>query len=100
VDSIEARALAAPTGTWTEFPDKVHIPWSAEGDEQPDGPWGWGRYLAIPENEWHVGMDDPPPGLWEFLAAARTDVLTLAAEVRWLRAALAARPSGPSAGSS
>lgn len=29
-----------------------------------------------------------PLGLWEFLAAARDDVLALAAEVRWLRAEL------------
>ena len=89
VDAITARAEAAPGGNWEAFPHQLRIPWSAPADEDPIGTWGWGRYLTVQENEWHAGSEDPPPALWEFLAAARGDVLALAAEVMRLRAELA-----------
>jgi len=90
VEAIAARALAAPGGTWEAFTDHLHIPWSASTDDEPSGTWDAGRYLAVQEHYWHTGSEDPPPELWAFLAAARTDVLALVAEVRRLRAALAA----------
>jgi hypothetical protein len=96
VDAIAARAEAAPGGCWVAFPDSLWIPWAATTDDESYGTWDAGRYLAIPENEWHTGSDNPPPDLWAFLATARDDVLSLAAEVRRLRAALAtARAQAP-----
>jgi hypothetical protein len=92
VDAIAARAEAAPGGYWVAFADQLWIPWSADTDDEPDdSTWASGRWLGVQENNWHTGSEDPPPELWAFLAAARDDVLSLAAEVRRLRAAL----SGP-----
>jgi hypothetical protein len=89
VDAIAARAEAAPGGCWEAFPDTLWIPWSAGADDGTDGHWSSsGRWLAVREHGWHTGSEDPPPELWAFLAAARDDVLSLAAEVRRLRAAL------------
>jgi hypothetical protein len=87
VDAIAARAEAAPGGGWEAFPDTLWIPWSASTDDEPDGQFWSGRWLAVREGGWHTGSEDPPPELWAFLAAARDDVLSLAAEVRRLRAA-------------
>jgi hypothetical protein len=88
VDAIAARAEAAPGGCWEAFPDTLWIPWSADADDESDGHWSCsGRWLAVREGGWHTGSEDPPPELWAFLAAARDDVLSLAAEVRRLRAA-------------
>jgi hypothetical protein len=90
VDAIAARAEAAPGGTWEAFTDSLWLPWHAEGDDDTDGHWSCaGRWLAVREHGWHTGSEDPPPELWTFLAAARDDVLSLAAEVRRLRAELA-----------
>lgn len=90
IDAIAARAEAAPGGNWEAFPDTLWIPWSAATDEDHDGEyWRSGRVLAVREFGWHTGSEDPGPELWEFLASARDDVLSLAAEVRRLRAALA-----------
>lgn len=95
VDAITARAEAAPGGGWEAFPDKLWIPWSAGTDDETDGEW-WcsGRWIAVQEHGWHTGSDNPPPGLWTFLACARGDVLALAAEVRRLRAALSETLAG------
>jgi len=88
VDAIAARAEAAPAGRWEAFPDTLWIPWSTDTDDETDGHWSCsGRWLAVREGGWHTGSEDPPPELWAFLAAARDDVLSLAAEVRRLRAA-------------
>ena len=93
VDAIAARAEAAPGGYWVAFSDSMWIPWDAADDTpSPVSPWGHGRYIAIQENHWH-GTEEPPAELWAFLAAARDDVLSLAAEVRRLRAA-ASGPAG------
>jgi hypothetical protein len=65
-------------------------PFHADGDEEFE-PGDWcesGRWIGIQEQPWHTGSEDPPPELWAFLAAARDDVLALAAEVRRLRARL------------
>jgi hypothetical protein len=86
VDAITARALAAPGGTWASFADKVQVPWTDPADDPSSGQWNAGRYLAVQPGDWHHGSADPPPALWEFLAAARADVLALAAEIRRLRA--------------
>jgi hypothetical protein len=87
VDAIAARAEAAPGGPWAAFTDSLWIPWTADTDDEYEpGDWcGSGRWLAVREMGWHTGSEDPPPELWEFLAAARDDVLALAAEVRRLR---------------
>lgn len=92
VDAIAARAQAAPAGCWEAFPDTLWIPWHAPADDEhdPGEYWCSGRILGIREGGWHAGSEDPGPELWEFLAAARDDVLALAAEVRRLRTALAA----------
>jgi hypothetical protein len=92
VDAIEARAAAAPGGSWDAFPDTVWIPWHADGDDEfgPGEYWRSGRVLGLLEHGWHAGSEDPGPELWTFLASARDDVLALAAEVRRLRAAAAA----------
>jgi hypothetical protein len=90
VDAIAARAEAAPGGNWEAFTDSLWLPWHAGTDDETDGHWSTsGRWLTVREGIWHAGSEDPPPELWAFLAAARDDVLTLAAEVRRLRAALA-----------
>ena len=93
VDAITARAEAAPGGYWLAFPDSMWIPWDADDDTPPVSPWDHGRYIAIQENHWHGDAAEPPEELWAFLAAARDDVLSLAAEVRRLRAAA----TGPAA---
>jgi len=91
VDAIAARAEAAPAGRWEAFTDSLWIPWAASTDDDTDGHWSCaGRWLTVREGGWHAGSEDPPPELWAFLAAARDDVLSLAAEVRRLRAAPAA----------
>jgi hypothetical protein len=87
VDAITARAATAPGGYWVSFADSVWIPWHGLDDAEPSHGWDHGRYLAAVDNDWH-GCDEPPAELWAFLATARDDVLTLAAEVRRLRAAL------------
>jgi hypothetical protein len=88
-DAIAASAEAAPGGSWEAFADTLWIPWSAPGDDEPgDGTWCNGRVIGVREGDWHTGSDNPPPELWTFLAAARGDVLALAAEVRRLRTAL------------
>jgi hypothetical protein len=95
IDAIAARAQAAPAGHWEAGPDCVQVPWCvpcdpddfARTDDETDSPWGRGRWLAVREGDWHTGSPDPGPELWEFLAAARGDVLDLVAEVRRLRAA-------------
>ena len=89
LDAIAARAAAAPGGYWVNMGDCIWVPWSALDDTEPFTAWDHGRYLAVQDNPWH-GTTEPPGELWEFLAAARDDVLTLAAEVRRLRATLAA----------
>lgn len=89
VDAIAARAKDAPGGRWEAFADRVWIPWFADTDDEPATQYTSGRWIAIAEGSWHSGSEDPPPGLWQFLAAARDDVLNLAAEVRQLRARLA-----------
>lgn len=89
VDTIAARANAAPGGRWEPFTDRVWIPWFADTDDEPATHYTSGRWIAIAEGSWHSGSEDPPPELWQFLAAARDDVLSLAAEVRQLRARLA-----------
>jgi hypothetical protein len=95
VEAIAARAAAAPGGGWIPFPDSVWIPWDTDDDTPPVSPWDHGRYIAIQENDWH-GTGEPPAELWAFLASARDDVLTLAAEVRRLNAALdTAAPEAP-----
>jgi hypothetical protein len=110
VDAIAARAEAAPGGQWEAFTDSLRIPWSvpydpddvAHTDDADPGayPWLSGRWLAVREGHWHTGSPDPGPELWEFLAAARGDVLELVAEIRRLRAVQrgAAPHPGPAAG--
>jgi hypothetical protein len=94
VDAIAARAATAPGGTWTDEGDRIWVPWSALDDAGPFRDGDDGRYIGVLPGYWH-GTTEPPGELWEFLAAARHDVLTLAAEVRRLRAALAtAAPNG------
>ena len=90
VDTIAARAEAAPGGCWEAWPDSLWIPWSADTDDEhePGEYWRSGRVLAVREFGWHTGSEDPGPELWEFLASARDDVLSLAGEVRRLRADL------------
>jgi hypothetical protein len=88
VDAITARAEAAPGGPWLAFSDSLWIPWHA--DAAPCSPWDHGRYIAVRDGDWH-GDEDPPAELWTFLADARDDVLSLAAEVRRLRTALTAQ---------
>jgi hypothetical protein len=90
VEAIAARAQAAPAGNWMACPDMLWIPWHADTDDETDGHWSCsGRWIAIQEGSWHNGSEDPGPELWAFLAVARDDVLSLAAEVRRLRARLA-----------
>ena len=91
IEAITARAAAAPGGYWADLGDCIWIPWSATDDAESASVWDHGRYIAVQDNPWHG--TEPPGELWRFLAAARDDVLTLAAEVRRLRAALAA--AGP-----
>ncbi len=86
VEAIAARAAAAPDGYWVAMPDGIWIPWAAPDDTDPASAWDHGRYIGICDGDWH-GTTEPPAALWAFLAAARDDVLTLAAEVRRLRAA-------------
>jgi hypothetical protein len=86
VDAIAARAEAAPGGYWVVVGDSVFIPWGADDDAPQASAWDHGRYLAVQDNGWH-GTEEPPAELWAFLAAARDDVLSLAAEVRRQRAA-------------
>lgn len=86
VDAITARAQAAPGGYWVVVGDSVFIPWDAAGDAPQVSAWDHGRYLAVQDSDWY-GTAEPPAELWAFLAAARDDVLTLAAEVRRQRAA-------------
>lgn len=88
VDAIAARAAVAPGGAWGDIGDGIWIPWHAPDDKSPCD-WGHGRYITVQHNPWH-GTTEPPDALWEFLAAARDDVLILAAEIRRLQAALAA----------
>ena len=83
VDAIAARAQAAPGGYWVAFSDSLWIPWHADTDAPGPSGWDHGRYIAVQDNDWH-GDEEPPAELWRFLAAARDDVLTLAAEVRRL----------------
>ena len=87
VEAIATRAAAAPDGYWVTMPDGLWIPWAAPDDTDLDSAWDHGRYIGIHDGDWH-GTTGPPAALWAFLAAARDDVLTLAAEVRRLRAAL------------
>jgi hypothetical protein len=95
IDAIAARAQAAPAGHWEAGPDCLQVPWCvpcnpgdfARTDDDTDDPLCRGRWLAVREGWWHAGSPDPGPELWEFLAAARGDVLELVAEVRRLRAA-------------
>jgi hypothetical protein len=89
VDAIADRAEAAPGGRWEAFADSLWISWHAGTDDEHAGEW-WrsGRWVAVWEEGWHTGSEDPGPELWEFLVAARDDVLSLVAEVRRLRAAL------------
>ena len=95
IGAIAARAAAAPAGRWEAGPDCVQVPWCtpydpdnfAHTDDDTDDPLLSGRWLAVREGWWHTGSPDPGPELWEFLAAARGDVLELVAEVRRLRAA-------------
>lgn len=97
LDAITARAEAAPAGHWEAGTDCLQVPWCvpydpddfAHTDDDTGDPWRRGRWLAVREGDWHTGSPDPGPELWGFLAAARGDVLALAAEVRRLRAALA-----------
>jgi hypothetical protein len=88
VDAITARAAAAPGGYWVAFSNGIWIPWHAPDDAEPASGWDHGRYIGIEDGDWH-GTSQPPDTLWEFLAAARDDVLALAAEVGRLRSALA-----------
>jgi rubrerythrin len=88
VDAITARASAAPGGYWVAFSGSTWIPWHAHDDDDRIGPWDTGRYIGVYDGDWH-GTGQPPAALWEFLAAARADVLALAAEIGRLRAALA-----------
>ena len=80
MEAIAARAAAAPDGYWVAMPDGIWIPWAAPDDTDPATAWDHGRYIGIHDGDWH-GTTEPPAALWAFLAAARDDVLTLAAEV-------------------
>lgn len=87
VEAIAGRAEAAPAGAWAAFPDGLWIPWTADGDDEPGcDTWTYGRWITVQGQSWHTGSPDPGPELWAFLAAARDDVLQLAAEIRRLRA--------------
>ena len=95
VDAIAARAEAAPAGNWIAFPDSIWIPWHGADDPpyNPASPWAYGgRHITTQDDGWH-GDEEPPAELWAFLAAARDDVLSLAAEVRRLRAAVGSDPA-------
>lgn len=89
LDAIEARALAAPGGTWDDATDGLWIAWHDPADDEfePGDQCGSGRWIGIQEQSWHcgTGSEDPPAELWKFLASSRGDVLTLAREVRRLR---------------
>lgn len=87
LDEIEARAAAAPDGYWIPHDDQFWIPWSADDDAEQVSPHDCGRYITVEDGDWH-GTEEPPATLWTFLAHSRDDVLTLAAEVRRLRAEL------------
>jgi len=87
VDAIAARAAATPGGYWVAFTDSMWIPWHAHDDDERTGPWDTGRYISVQDGDWH-GTGQPPAALWQFLAAARDDVLALVAEVGRLRSAL------------
>lgn len=82
VAAIAARALAAPIGTCEAYPHMMRIDWTAPDDDTVDG-----RYIGILEGDWH-GSEQPPAALWEFLAAAKDDVLALVAHARWWSDAL------------
>lgn len=87
VEAIAGRAEAAPGGAWAAFPDGIWIPWTADGDDEPGtDTWTYGRWVTVQGQSWHTGSPDPGTELWDFLAAARDDVLQLAAEIRRLRA--------------
>jgi hypothetical protein len=100
VDAIAARAEAAPGGCWEAWPDSLWIPWSADTDDEhePGETRHSGRVLAVREFGWHTGSEDPGPELWEFLASARDDVLSLTAEIRRQRAELERLRAAPAAG--
>ena len=94
VDAIAARAEAAPGGQWDSTSDLLWIPFhdlDHDDEFEPGDMCGSGRWIGIQEQWWHAGTGSEDPGaeLWTFLAAARDDVLALAAEVRRLRAQLA-----------
>lgn len=55
VDAIAGRALAAPAGDWTAFPDSLLIPWRASTDDQPYGQWDQGRLIGVIPGDWHAG---------------------------------------------
>jgi hypothetical protein len=97
LDAITARAEAAPACPAIATTDSLWIDWHDEHDDEHDpGDYcGSGRWITVTEHWWHTGTGsaEPGPELWEFLAAARDDVLALAAEVRRLRA----RPGEPAA---
>ena len=93
VDAIAARAAAAPGGYWADLGDSHLGSVVRLDDADPCTAWDHGRYIAVQDNPWH-GSTEPPGELWEFLAAARDDVLTLAAEVRRLRALAATGTTG------
>jgi hypothetical protein len=85
-DAITARAQAAPAGQWEAFPCALWVPFRADGDDETDGHWSnSGRWVALQEHGWHAGSQNPGPELWEFLASARADILSLAAENARLR---------------
>jgi hypothetical protein len=87
VEAIARRAESAPAGAWAAFPDGIWIPWTADGDDEPGCyTWTYGRWITVQGQGWHTGSPDPGPELWDFLTAARDDVLQLAAEIRRLRA--------------
>lgn len=93
LDAITARAEAAPACTWEAANNGLWIDWRDEAHDDeylPGDCCESGRWLGIQPMPWHdgTGSDDPGAELWEFLAAARDDVLALAAEVRRLRARL------------
>jgi hypothetical protein len=92
VDAITARAEAAPGGQWVALPESLWLrEWTTDTDDDPHGEHGTGRDITVTEHDWHAGSADPGTGLlWTFLSHARPDVLALGAEVRRLRAALAA----------
>jgi hypothetical protein len=90
VDVIEARAAAAPDVACVAGIDRMWVGFFADGDDERDGdPSGSGRWIAEESHYWHLGSEYLPPEFWDFHACARADVLTLAAENRRLRSALA-----------